>query len=240
MIRQLVYAAQTEANLPHQVQAIAREAATKAAVTQALESNFTGVHCAGWFHFTGHGEYNPHQPEASAIALAGTDQLTVREVRGLDLKSYDLISIAACETALTGRQAIDTEYVGLVSAFLQAGAAQVISTLWKVDESASAWLMINFYQRLLAGQPIALALQQAQDWLRTAKPAQLLDWLKALLLLLDSDRVAVAHLSSLIRNIENKSSKIDLDSNQPPYADPYYWAAFTLAGIPSIALHQQV
>jgi CHAT domain-containing protein len=106
------------------------------------------------FHFTGHGAYNALRPQDSALGL--TDgELTAKEIAQLDLSSYQLISLAACETALTGAASIQAEYVGLASAALKAGAANVLSTLWQVDEIASCWFMIHFYQELLTHADLA-------------------------------------------------------------------------------------
>jgi CHAT domain-containing protein len=84
------------------------------------------------------------------------------------LSSYNLITLAARETAITGRENINTEYVGLTSAFLQAGAANVFNTLWQVNEIASTWFTIYFYQQLLNRKSPAEALSITQRWLPTA------------------------------------------------------------------------
>ncbi|NJO21006.1 MAG: CHAT domain-containing protein, partial [Spirulinaceae cyanobacterium RM2_2_10] len=56
------------------------------------------------------------------------------------LRHLQLACLAACETALTNPQTIETEYVGLASALLQAGTRAVLSTLWNVEESpAPIW-----------------------------------------------------------------------------------------------------
>lgn len=143
------------------------DSATQIAVIQALESNYQ------IFHFTGHGSYNSQKPEHSAIALSQNEQLTAQTIRHLDLSSYQLVCLSACETALTGQQTIDTEYVGLTSAFLQANATLVVSTLWNVHEISSTWLIVKFYELLQTNLPPAKALITAQSWLRTLTYAKL-------------------------------------------------------------------
>ncbi|MGK7882262.1 MAG: tetratricopeptide repeat protein, partial [Crocosphaera sp.] len=106
-------------------------------------------------HFTGHGYYLFDDPERSALEFIDeskkeTTQLTAYEISHLNFNSYELITLSACETALNGKQTINSEYVGLVSAFLKSGANCVVSTLWTVDETSSAWLMIYFYQQYRA------------------------------------------------------------------------------------------
>ncbi|MFM6631637.1 MAG: tetratricopeptide repeat protein [Microcystis panniformis] len=179
------------------------------------------------FHFTGHGFYDSFRPQESAIALSD-GLLTVRDINKLNLSSYRLVCLAACETALTGKDGITTEYVGLVSAFLAAGATNVVSTLWPVKEISSAWFMINFYQRLLAGESPALALKNTQNWLKNITWQQLAHWIEQLGQL-PSLTEGVDRLEARAANILKEGSTIGLDQ-LTEYSDPYYWAAYTLTG----------
>ncbi|EPF22454.1 MAG: tetratricopeptide repeat protein [Microcystis aeruginosa Ma_MB_F_20061100_S19] len=179
------------------------------------------------FHFTGHGFYDSFRPQESAIALSD-GLLTVRDINKLNLSSYRLVCLAACETALTGKDGITTEYVGLVSAFRAAGATNVVSTLWPVKEISSAWFMINFYQRLLAGESPALALKNTQNWLKNITWQQLANWIEQLGQLPDL-REGVDRLEVRAANILKEGSTIGLDQ-LTEYSDPYHWAAYTLTG----------
>ncbi|MDJ0601453.1 MAG: tetratricopeptide repeat protein, partial [Crocosphaera sp.] len=132
-------------------------------------------------HFTGHGYYNFDDPKRSALEFENRSQLTAYEISHLNFNSYQLITLAACETALNGKQTIDSEYVGLVSAFLKGGANCVLSTLWTVDETSSAWLMIYFYQQYRAGITPKIALRNAQEWLKDVTNQKLVIWLNKLL-----------------------------------------------------------
>ncbi|MCA2630458.1 tetratricopeptide repeat protein [Microcystis sp. M091S2] len=179
------------------------------------------------FHFTGHGFYDSFRPQESAIALSD-GLLTVRDINKLNLSSYRLVCLAACETALTGKDGITTEYVGLVSAFLAAGATNVVSTLWPVKEISSAWFMINFYQRLLAGESPSLALKNTQNWLKNITWQQIANWIEQLGQLPDL-REGVDRLEVRAANTLKEGSTIGLDQ-LTEYSDPYHWAAYTLTG----------
>ncbi|MEH1845398.1 MAG: CHAT domain-containing protein [Nostoc sp.] len=97
-------------------------------------------------------------------------------MHNLNLQSYQLVTLAACETAITGNHTIITEYVELVSGFMGCGVAHVVSTLWTVESAASALMMIQFYQLLQQGQSQAVALAEATQWLRNITNAQLAEW----------------------------------------------------------------
>lgn len=205
-----------------QVTHIASRHATQIAVTEALHDAHQ------MFHFTGHGAYDALRPHQSALALTGRDRLTVEEISNLDLKHYVLISLAACETAVVGSHALQSDYVGLISSFLKAGANHVLSTLWTVDEISNAWLMIRFYQELQQNRCPARALQQAQTWLRSLTEAKLVEWLLALLPCVESEPGVYEYLSKYAGTIQKNPSR--MGSPEIPYAHPYYWAAFILTG----------
>ncbi len=198
--------------------------ATQIAVTQALESRYQ------IFHFTGHGSYSSRKPEHSAISLTQDEQLTAQAIRHLDLSSYQLVCLSACETALTGQQTIDTEYVGLTSAFLQANATTVVSTLWNVHEISNTWLILKFYELLQANLPPANALKTAQSWLRTLTYTHLSEWLQHWLSILPANHAYRQDIQDEMLLIQNALTDSKLGRQDLPYADPYHWAAFTFTG----------
>jgi CHAT domain-containing protein/Flp pilus assembly protein TadD len=206
------------------VKAIDSDNGDRATVETALQEHY------GIFHFTGHGDYDGRQPEHSAIGLIGTDRLTAKEINALNLQQYELVCLSACETALTGRQTINTEYVGLTSAFLQAGVSQVLSTLWTVQEVSNAYLMIRFYQFLQNGMTAAVALKRSQSWLSTVTSLELADWLIKTSSLKSLDPLIKQELEQQAFNLREEANASTIDLHHPPYADPYHWAAFTLTG----------
>ena len=126
-------------------------------------------------HLATNGVLNKHAPLFSFVELAadGTHdgRLEVHEVFGLRL-SADLVVLSACQTALGSGSLADVppgdDWIGLTRAFLHAGAASVVATLWPVDDWATAALMERFYERLAAGDPPSRALARAQAALREA------------------------------------------------------------------------
>jgi CHAT domain-containing protein len=116
-------------------------------------------------HIGAHAEYNADQPIFSRVVLAKDARdgnLEVHEVLAdVDLTGVNLLVLSACGTARGARSGGD-EIVGLTRAVLYAGAPGVITTLWDIDDQASADFMEDFYARLLAGAAVADALRQAQ------------------------------------------------------------------------------
>ena len=176
-------------------------------------------------HFSGHGTHDTHRPENSGLLL--TDGLlNAKTIAALNLSTYQLISLAACETGITGKDD-QGEYIGLSSAFLKAKASNILSTLWQVDELSSLWLTIKFYKTYLSGESPAKSLTIAQTWLQTLTYPELATWITNLLQTYPRmdyhDRLA-AHLA----NIQTDPNKIE--SKEPPFAHPYHWAGITIVG----------
>ncbi len=127
-------------------------------------------------HFATHGFFNTEHPELSGLVLSlvdenGKDQeglLLTSDVFGMTLAA-DLVVLSGCRTAL-GREVHGEGITGLSRAFLFAGAARVVASLWKVDDAATAALMTHFYRGLFVDKmPAAAALRAAQATLRKDK-----------------------------------------------------------------------
>jgi CHAT domain-containing protein/tetratricopeptide (TPR) repeat protein len=120
-------------------------------------------------HFATHGLYETEHPELSAIVLSLVDKngklqngfLRMHEIYNLNLP-VDMVVLSACQTAL-GKDIKGEGLVGITRGFMYAGAVRVVSSLWKVDDDATAEFMKNFYRNLLQeGKPAAAALRSAQ------------------------------------------------------------------------------
>lgn len=141
--------------------------ATEPEVLEALPS-------ADWIHFACHAHLNPEAPRFSWLELvpsaAADGRLEVQEVEGLHLRAR-LVTLSACETAVeSGEGALfppGEELIGMVRAFMSAGASAVVASLWPVPDAEVATLMSAFYAELARtpSEP-ARALNRAQrSWL---------------------------------------------------------------------------
>ncbi|MCA9783125.1 MAG: CHAT domain-containing protein [Candidatus Cloacimonetes bacterium] len=112
-------------------------------------------------HFSCHGVMDPLSPAASGLLLTpgrGADgRLSATEISTLDLPT-GLVMLSACDTGL-GRSQGGDEVAGLPRAFIVAGAREVVSSLWKVDDLSTAVLVKHFYRNLAAGKDSAEALR---------------------------------------------------------------------------------
>jgi len=87
--------------------------------------------------------------------------LTAFEVINLDLATTHLVVLSACETGL-GKIENGEGVYGLQRSFLQAGARNIMISLWKVDDLMTQELMVKFYHYLFQGHSDRAALKLAQ------------------------------------------------------------------------------
>jgi hypothetical protein len=198
-----------------------------------------------YLHLATHGTVNWDYPLQSAVILARDQlpdagkqldaglpvfdgRLTAAEVlRDWNLDA-GLVTLSACETGL-GQYAHGEGYLGFAQALLICGTRSVCLSLWQVDDVATALLMDRFYANLLGqrdgltkGMGKAEALAEAKAWLRTLPRAEAL-------------KLAAKMTGGVERGkgrpaLPQTPVVPETDKDEPPYAHPYYWAAFVLVG----------
>lgn len=135
-----------------------------AAVSEVLrtEARFAPV-----VHLATHAEFRADNPLFSGLRLADT-WLTTLDIFGLELNA-SLVTLSGCHT---GRSVVGggQELLGLARAFLAAGAASVLLSLWAVDDETSAHYMRHFYKALIRGESKVAALRYAGRSIRADGP----------------------------------------------------------------------
>ncbi|MGD9098975.1 MAG: CHAT domain-containing protein [Anaerolineae bacterium] len=110
-------------------------------------------------HLATHGNFRPDDPLFSGLTLDG-GWLTTLDIFNLRLDA-SLVTLSACQT---GRSVVGggDELLGLMRAFIYAGAASLVLSLWAVEDRSTAQLMEGFYRGLVQGQTKGSALRLAQ------------------------------------------------------------------------------
>jgi len=120
-------------------------------------------------HFATHGVLDNKNPELSGLLLSRIDEnghpkdafLRLDDIYNLKLGA-DLVVLSACNSGL-GKDVRGEGIVGLVHGFMYAGTSRVVASLWKVDDDATAELMVHFYKEMFnSKQSPAAALRTAQ------------------------------------------------------------------------------
>jgi CHAT domain-containing protein len=143
----------------HQATTLQDAAATEARVRELVSDR-------GVLHFATHAVVRDDDPFSSYIALgpSGPDRvadgvLTAEEVYGLRLRA-DLVVLSACRSA-AGAVRGDA-MATFARAFLYAGTASLVASLWDVADEPTNRLVPAFYRSWLRGADKATALRRAQ------------------------------------------------------------------------------
>jgi CHAT domain-containing protein/tetratricopeptide (TPR) repeat protein len=137
---------------------------TGARVTEDRVRHMVGSHEV--LHLATHAVLRDDRPFDSFLALGGrgrdaaTDgRLTTADIYGLHLNA-DLVVLSACQSArgpVTGDGVL-----GMTRAFMYAGAAAIVATLWDVADQSGAELMPAFYRAWRRERSRSAALREAQ------------------------------------------------------------------------------
>jgi CHAT domain-containing protein len=178
-------------------------------------------------HLACHARGGAFNPEKAGIALAG-DWLPATELVRRSLRARVTV-VSACQTAVIADIArFPDEAFSLSTAFLAAGSASAVATLWSVDDAATALLMTRLYEELLNGKQPAQALRRGQLWLRDLTETEETTFLAARPALeKEFQRRAEHGRRPGLRSTSNMNTP---ELERRPYSAPEFWAAFVLAG----------
>ncbi|MEM8968074.1 MAG: CHAT domain-containing protein [Bacteroidota bacterium] len=136
--------------------------------SEATKANFLQYsNEASIIHLATHAIANNEDPSRSYIAFYpytqadSTYKLFAHELYNLPLQETQLAFLSACETA-TGKMVNGEGIMSLSRAFAYAGCPNLITSLWKAEDNATAYLSERFYQYLSEEHSIAEALRQAK------------------------------------------------------------------------------
>ena len=120
-------------------------------------------------HIASHGMYVPGAPGAAHVLLGGAAAAEDVPMTGVDVLgkrlNASLVVLSACRTATPSESGLppDGDMLGLPRAFLIAGAAAVIATLWPVNDESAQKFFEDFYGGALGGLRITDPLLTGRD-----------------------------------------------------------------------------
>ncbi|MFO1338013.1 MAG: CHAT domain-containing tetratricopeptide repeat protein [Burkholderiaceae bacterium] len=168
--------------LPHAAEEAREVAACHAGAQLLLDDEAT---VAAWrgragaaelLHLACHAQFRGDSPAFSSLVLRD-GALTAEQVETLMLCAR-VVVLSGCQTggdATGGSPDAEPglrgdEWVGLVRAFLLAGAGQVVASLWRVDDEVTRAFMRAFHGALAGGAAVGPALRQARQAVRATHP----------------------------------------------------------------------
>ncbi|BAY91965.1 MULTISPECIES: CHAT domain-containing protein [unclassified Tolypothrix] len=224
-------------NIPHSQRLRGSIQATKANYRQ-LAQQVQVLHCCH------HAESCLDNPLASYLKLGdGTITLGQLMTPGWRLPNLSDVFLSCCETNL-GIPGLTDDILTLSTGFLCAGARSVVSTLWAVDDLATAVFSVFYYQHRQQGKSRPEALRQAQISLRSLRKEDIKE----------ISPEAQARERELIKSRKQYSpgtlehrqwereykmyarfnrliQAIESSTEEYPFSHPRYWSAFICQGL---------
>ncbi len=173
-----------------------------------FKSSLTGAYNVS--HIATHYKFMPGTESDSFLLMGDGSHLSLATLRtdNYDFKSIDLLTLSACETAVSDIGSDGREIEGLATLVQRQGAKGVMATLWSVADCSTGLFMQHFYQYRKKGLSKAEALRQSQ-------------------LAFLSNQVASLKVSA---NDPAKGCQPVTGNHKDAYRHPYYWAPFILMG----------
>ena len=119
---------------------------------------------ADYLQLSTHAIPDPNNPDLAFIALYPGDiqnRLYTNEVVNMDLSHTSLVFLSACETNF-GAMSRSEGALSISRAFMLAGCQNIISSLWKAEDKATAYITEAFYRNVRKGNNFSEALRKAK------------------------------------------------------------------------------
>jgi len=208
-----------------------------------------------YWHFASHGFFDWADTRGSGLLMRNEEPLSIARLLSAEgtLGKPRLVVLSACETGLYDTARHPDEFTGLPTAFLQLGAAGVLSALWQVDDLATLFLIAKFYDmHLNEGHRPASALRLSQQWLRGATISELMAFAKAAGARAKLDEQVLSTLQGSLTSVRARSARfteswkilqkrsgpedagrktLPAENMTAPFAHPYYWGGFVYTGL---------
>jgi CHAT domain-containing protein len=143
----------------------------------ATKSNFLAfANSASYIHLATHAVADAKNPSRSHIVFYPSEKvenkLYAHELYLIPFSKLNLVFLSACESG-SGRVVNSEGIMSLSRAFSYAGCANLITSLWKAEDHATAYISNRFYHYLDEGLSYSKALQRAKiDFIHSPEQAQ--------------------------------------------------------------------
>jgi len=158
-------------------------------------------------HLASHFTFDPTTPDRSYFELHDGERLTLGALRSdrFRLSGVQLLTLSACETAITDHGAFGPE--SLAGIAQSKGVRNVLGTLWPVADASTATFMDSFYGELAQDFPSPQAAGRA---LRNTQ---------------------LALMSGRVRGRSDGPQRGGLGGSDDDWRLPYHWAGYALFGL---------
>ncbi|MFD2201365.1 CHAT domain-containing protein [Shivajiella indica] len=119
---------------------------------------------AEYLQLSTHAIPDPQNPDLAFIALFPGNiesRLYTNEVVNMDLSHTSLVLLSACETNF-GALSRSEGALSISRAFMLAGCQNIISSLWKAEDKATAYITEAFYRHVEKGNSFSVSLRKAK------------------------------------------------------------------------------
>lgn len=123
---------------------------------------------AGVLHFATHGFISGKSKGKFSGLITADGFIYVMDIFRWKLNA-DMVVLSACKTSV-GEMSGGDDVASLSRAFMQAGADNLVATLWSVQDEATRQLMVEFYKEILTGAAPPTSLRGAQLKLKKQYP----------------------------------------------------------------------
>ncbi|MCC3527664.1 MAG: CHAT domain-containing protein [Microcoleus sp. PH2017_22_RUC_O_B] len=208
-------------------------------------------------HYSGHGNYRKSDSEQDALdktylCLYNKTISATQILDGaLENPAAKVMILSACLTGQGDLTRSGSEILGLERALFHAGLSSLVTTLWSVDDFATALLMLKLHlvwrQQNNSLETLADSLREAQLWLKNLSWQQLkqefpeierdvynclatyqtrITYARA-----NEDEDAAKKFENNLKYYQNALKRIQSKSRMKIFIGDYYWAAFQVKGL---------
>lgn len=161
----------------------------------------------GIVHLATHANFTQDEPGSSYVRFYN-DALRLDQVKTLNLKDIELLTLSACRTVF-GDENSELGFAGLA---YQAGVKSVLGSLWKVDDAGTLAFMTQFYDELNDEETTIKA-----EGVREAQVDMIEGRVR-----LEGNQIIT----------ETETINLPIQPAPTDLSHPYFWSAFTMVGSP--------